>query len=558
MKRFADLYAALDETTKTNVKVAALEAYFRDAPAEDAAWAVHFLSGNRPKRLVGPARLRAWAAEAAGIPPWLFEECYQTVGDLAETVALLLPGREEPSPLPLHRWVEDRLLPLRGLDEEEQKARVMDAWAELTSRQLFLWNKLLTGSFRVGVSQRLVVRALGRMSGVEEAALAHRLMGRWQPNALAYRALFDPDTADADVARPYPFFLAYPLEEEVAELGDRLGPVDDWQAEWKWDGIRGQLVRRGGQVFLWSRGEELVTERFPELSEAGKLLPDGTVLDGEVLPLGAEGRALPFAELQRRIGRKKLGPKILREVPAYLIAYDLLEEAGEDLRELPLAERRERLRSLLAGLVGTDRLRLSPTVGAESWAQMAERKAAARDEEAEGLMLKRRDSPYGVGRKKGDWWKWKVNPFTVDAVLLYAQRGHGRRASLYTDYTFAVWRDFDPSVDASGEEAGGGSGGGNGRRELVPFAKAYSGLTDKEIRRVDNFVRRNTLERFGPVRSVKPELVFEIAFEGIRRSSRHKSGIAVRFPRMSRWREDKKPEDADSLDTLQELLPDPR
>jgi DNA ligase-1 len=525
VKSFAALYAELDETTKTGEKVDALAAYFASTPPADAAWAVHFLSGRRPKRLVGARKLAAWAMDAADVPEWLFAECYESVGDLAETISLLLPDSGASSDRPLRHWVEERLLPLRGEDEAAQRAEVQRAWAELDGPQAYVWNKLITGSFRVGVSQSLVVRALARVSGVDEAAVAHRLMGAWDPTPEFYLRLLAADTSDTDLSRPYPFFLAYALESDLEALGD----AHDWQAEWKWDGIRAQMIRRRGATFLWSRGEELITERFPELAHAAALLPDGTVLDGEIMPW--RDGPLPFVQLQRRIGRKVLGPKILSEVPVVLLTYDLLETDGTDVREQPFAWRRARLEELVRATPSAGRILLSPAVHADDWdgVLQAHRDSRAR---AEGLMLKRMDAPYGVGRRKGGWWKWKVQPFTIDAVLIYAQRGSGRRASLYTDYTFGVWKDG----------------------ELVPFAKAYSGLTDEEIRRVDGFVRRNTLQRFGPVRTVKPELVFELAFEGIQRSPRHKSGVAVRFPRMLRWRTDKKPEDADSLETIVQML----
>jgi DNA ligase-1 len=354
-------------------------------------------------------------------------------------------------------------------------------------------------------------------------------MGEWQPTAAFARELLAPDTKDADVSRPYPFFLAYPLEGAVSDLGG----TGDWQAEWKWDGIRAQLIRRKFQTFLWSRGEELITDRFPELQAAGAVLPDGTVIDGEVMPWrhdASGGRPLPFAQMQRRIGRKLLSNKILAEVPAVLVAYDLLESEGADVRERPLEWRRARLAEVVAGNTA---LVLSPVVEAASWEELTAKRQESRERGVEGLMLKRRSSPYRVGRRRGDWWKWKIDPYSVDAVLIYAQPGNGRRASLFTDYTFGVWD--------------------NG--ELVPFAKAYSGLTDEEIRKVDTFVRRNTTKTFGPVHVVKPELVFELAFEGIQRSPRHRAGIAVRFPRMARWRTDKKAEEADSLDTIRALLP---
>jgi DNA ligase 1 len=526
MKRFARLYAALDETTATNEKVAALVEYFASAPAADAAWAVHFLIGRRPKRLVSSPRLRMWAAEEAGIPAWLFEESYHAVGDLAETITLLLPPSDNSSELPLAYWVEQRLLRLQGEDEDAQREMMLESWHQLGSRERFVWNKLITGSFRVGASQQLVIRALGQMSEVPEGVLSHRLMGSWDPTPEFFQRLTAADIRDADISRPYPFFLAYPLETDPATLGDPA----EWIAEWKWDGIRAQLIRRARRTFLWSRGEELLAGRFPEVEDAGGLLPDGTVIDGELLPW-VDGAPMPFAQLQRRIGRKNVGRKILDAVPVALVAYDLLEESGRDIRSCSLRERRERLTTLLRSLP-PERVILSAAVPISDWPAAADARLRARELGAEGLMLKRRDSAYGVGRRRGDWWKWKVDPLSVDAVLIYAQPGTGKRAGLYTDYTFGVWEGD----------------------HLVPFAKAYTGLTDEEIRKVDAYVRRNTLEKFGPVRTVKPELVFELAFEGIQRSSRHKSGIAVRFPRMARWRTDKKAEDADTIETVRGLL----
>jgi DNA ligase-1 len=527
MKRFAALYSKIDETTATNEKVAALVEYFRTTPPADAAWAVHFLSGRRPKRLVGSRKLASWASDEAGLPPWLFEESYQSVGDLAETITLILPETGASSELPLAHWVEHRLLALRGEDDDVQREVMVGSWRELDRTERFVWNKLITGSFRVGASHRLVVRALSEVSGVDEGVIAHRLMGAWEPTAEFFQRLIVPDTRDADVSRPYPFFLAHPLEAEPATLGD----LGEWSAEWKWDGIRAQLIRRAGKTFLWSRGEELLAGRFPEVEEIGGLLPEGTVIDGELLPW-LEGVPLPFAQLQRRIGRKNLDRKILDEVPAALVAYDLLEEGGEDVRVLPLSERRSRLATLAASVPSAGRLLVSPLVPVASWEDVTEARRTARSVGAEGIMLKRLSSVYGVGRRRGDWWKWKVDPLTVDAVLIYAQAGSGRRAGLFTDYTFGVWEGD----------------------HLVPLAKAYSGLTDEEMRKVDQFIRRNTLEKFGPVRTVKPELVFELHFEGIQASSRHKSGIAVRFPRMARWRRDKKAEEADTIETVRALL----
>jgi DNA ligase 1 len=526
VKQFAQLYTAIDRTTATNEKVAALLEYFRSAPPDDAAWAVHFLSGRRPKRLVGSRKLALWAAEEAELPGWLFEESYQQVGDLAETITLVLPAASQSNDMSFSSWV-DRLLRLRGEDDDVQREVMTGAWRELSPQERLVWNKLITGSFRVGASQRLVIRALSQLSGITDEVIAHRLMGTWEPTAEFFQHLMAADTRDADVSRPYPFFLAHPLEGGPQELGDPA----EWIAEWKWDGIRAQLIRRSGRTYLWSRGEELLSGRFPEVEEAGALLPEGTVLDGELLPW-VDGGPLPFAQLQRRIGRKSLGRKILDEVPTALVVYDLLELESTDLRARPLCDRRGRLATLLDAVPSAGRLLLSPEVELTSWETLGRQRETARQLGAEGLMLKRRSSAYGVGRRRGDWWKWKVDPLTVDAVLIYAQPGSGKRAGLFTDYTFGVWDG----------------------QHLVPFAKAYSGLNDDEIKQVDRFVRRNTLEKFGPVRTVKPELVFELHFEGIQRSPRHKSGLAVRFPRMARWRTDKKAEEADTIERVRGLL----
>ncbi len=532
MNAFARLYTALDETTKTNAKVEALVNYFRSVPAEDAAWAVYFLIGRKPKQAVPAKKLREWAAEIAGIPEWLLGECYDAVGDAAETVALLLPPPKAEETRLLSVMVQEVLLPLRMMEEEQQKRVLLQTWDGMNRNQRFVWNKLISGGFRVGISQQLVTRALAKVGDLEPGTVAHRLMGDWEPSAAFFQNLLNPDGRDTDVSRPYPFCLAHALDETVAGP-EALGDRSDWHAEWKWDGIRCQLIQRLEETFLWTRGEELVTERYPELANIGPLLPNGTVLDGEILPF-RDGQILPFGELQRRIGRKSVGKKLLREVPVALFAFDLLEFEGKDLRSQPFRARRERLAELVADTNLPSRLVLSPTVGADDWPALKVARESSRDQLAEGLMLKRTNSIYHVGRVRGDWWKWKVAPMTVDAVLTAAQRGSGKRASLYTDYTFSVWNESN---------------------QLVPFTKAYSGLTDEEIRRVDAWIRHHMVEKFGPVRTVTPELVFELAFEGIQRSTRHKSGIAVRFPRILRWRLDKRAADADRLETIRALLP---
>jgi DNA ligase-1 len=528
MRAFAELFTALDRTTRTGAKTDALAAYLADAPDADRLWTVALLSGRRPKRTVTATRLAEWAAALAGLPDWLFQASYDVVGDLAETIHLVLPPPARASDRSLSDWIE-AIRALAEADDAARRAFVEDAWDRLGGAERFVFNKLITGGFRVGVSQKLMTRALARATGIEEAELAHRIMGRWAPGETTFEALILAPDPEADLSRPYPFCLATGVEGDPAALG----PPADWLAEWKWDGIRGQLIVRGGAHHLWSRGEELITDRFPELAAARDFLPPGTVIDGELLVWDAEaGAPRSFAALQPRIGRKTVPKKLLTEAPVILRAYDLLEDGGADIRDRPFRERRARLEALLRDVPSEANLGLSPLVPFDDWGALAETRAGARAAQAEGLMLKRASSPYHVGRRKGDWFKWKLDPLTVDAVMIYAQAGHGRRANLYTDFTFAVAK-------------------GN---ELVPFTKAYSGLTDAEFRRITAWVRRNTLARFGPVRQVPPQQVFEIGFEGIQASPRHKSGIALRFPRMLRWREDKTPDQIDTHDHLLAML----
>ncbi|MCE9609174.1 MAG: ATP-dependent DNA ligase [Chthoniobacter sp.] len=559
MKRFAALYCELDQTTRTGEKVAALEAYFRDTSPFDAAWALHFLSGRSLPRAVATKNLWAWAAEEAALPPWLIQECHAAVGDTAETIALLLRNPGSHSSVSLAEVVEQRLLPLKTLPDGSRRELLLRTWRDLDQNERFVWNKMITGNFRLGVARTLVIRALAHVAGVDPSVMAHRVMGAWKPRGEDYLRIMSGAANEEEITKPYPFFLASPLEFKVAkgESLELLGQPDEWLIEWKWDGIRAQLIRRGGETLVWSRGDEMVSDAFPELIEAGHSLPEGTVLDGEILSWEVE-RPGPFAKLQRRLGRKKVTQRMRTDFPIAFVAYDLLETGGADIRSRPLDDRRCSLEALIVGsnerirTSGTANasalfetpmfsgfeantstenpspLRLSPIVPATSWAEVTRFQATARSLGVEGLMLKLRSSPYAVGRQRGDWWKWKIDPYVIDAVLILAQRGSGRRANLYT---FGLWD--------------------NGK--LVPVAKAYSGLTDAEILDVDAFVRRHSTEKFGPVRIVKPELVFELAFEGIHKSTRHKAGVAVRFPRMSRWRHDKKPEDADTLENLRAM-----
>ena len=555
MKLFADLYDAIDRTTSTNAKVAALVAYLAAAPPADAAWALFFLTGRRLKRLLPSRLLHEWTLELTMLPEWVVEESYAAVGDFAEAIALMLDGRVRPlsaqelarapatqnqaslfdEPPPVHadddvaalslaEWIEGRIQPLRSASDEERRMRVLQWWSRLERRELFLLNKLLTGEFRVGVSHTLVVRAVAHLALLPTAVVEHRLMGTWEPSAAAFAALIGPQGPEDDPSRPYPFCLASPLEDPVESLGAR----EEWLVEWKWDGIRAQLIHRESRVFLWSRGEELITERFPEISAAALRLPAGTALDGEIVAFG-DDKPRPFADLQQRIGRQRQVREVAAGIPVVFLAYDVLEDAGADIRARPLRERRSRLLEIARGSV----LRVSEEVMGASWSQLEALRRDSRDRGVEGLMLKRWTSAYRPGRRRGDWWKWKIEPFTVDAVLVYAQPGSGRRATVFTDYTFAVWQ---------------GS-------ELVPVAKAYSGLSDQEIDELDRWIRRHTTERFGPVSAVQPVHVFELGFEAIARSTRHKSGIAVRFPRILRWRRDKPASEADTLETLERMIP---
>jgi DNA ligase-1 len=553
VKAFAALYAALDASTATTDKVAALRRYFQTADAADAAWAVYFLAGGKPRQTVPTALLRATACREACLPEWLFEECYQAVGDLAETIAHVLPPADAPQSLGLAAWVEQRLLPLRGQPAEAQADALAGWWRELDAPGRFLLTKLIGGGFRVGVSKLLVQRALAEAFDVDAKLVAQRLMGytdaRSVPTAARFHALHAAQ-AEADAGQPYPFFLAHTLAGEV----QRLSAPDDWLVEWKYDGIRAQLVRRQGRSWVWSRGEELMTDRFPEVVALSQALPDGCVLDGEIL-VWIDGAPAPFQRLQQRIGRKTLTKKLLAEAPVTFLAYDLLEWQGQDQRALPLQQRRARLEAL-CDYTG---LPLSPRVVADSWPALGALRAQARERSVEGLMLKAIDSAYGSGRTKADgiWWKWKVDPLSVDCVLIYAQAGHGRRASVYTDYSFAVWnRPPRDAAEAAAvvEAIARREPAVPGALQLVAFAKAYSGLSDAEFAEVDRIIRANTLEKFGPVRSVRPTLVFELGFEGVNRSPRHKSGLAVRFPRMLRIRRDKPLHEADSLAQLQSML----
>lgn len=524
---FAALVFKVSSSTKTNDKIEALAEYFIIAEDKDKVWVIAIFSGRRPKRIVSTTLLSGWCIELAKIPSWLFVESYSTVGDLAETIALLLPESENKSSKgeSLSYYLE-QFIALEKAEESVRKKFILDSWNQMNHAERFVFNKLITGSFRIGISQSLMVNALAKTVTLSSSVIAHRISGNWDPSTISFADMLNTEVVDVDHSKPYPFYLAYALEDETATLGD----ATEWQAEWKWDGIRGQIIKRDNQLFVWSRGEELMTEKFPEYFILKDLLPDGIVLDGEIIP-AQDGKPLPFAVLQTRIGRKNITKKQLTEAPISFFAYDLLEFNYEDWREKPLEERRNKLEEIVQNIQHHSIL-LSPVIHFTNWEELTAIRQNSREMNSEGIMLKRKNSTYQVGRKRGDWWKWKIDALTIDCVLIYAQKGAGRRSNLYTAYTFAV-KDGD---------------------QLIPFTRAYSGLTDKEFAEVDHFVKRNSLEKFGPVRTVKPELVFEIAFEGIAASKRHKSGVALRFPRMSRWRKDKKPDEINTLDDLKAML----
>ncbi|MEO1521039.1 MAG: ATP-dependent DNA ligase [Cyanobacteria bacterium J06633_2] len=555
MRRFTQLFQEIDSTTSTNAKVAALQTYFQEEKPKNAVWALYLLLGKTRKRTVTSTVLRNVFLNLSDLPEWLFKECYAHVGDSAEVIALLLQDLslegESASSIELHQWLEQIIPKIKDAETDEDVHNlVISWWTSLDPTEIFVLNKILTGAFRVGVSGKLVIKGLAAASGVTEAVLAHRLMGDFEPTVEFFEQLMSEEGTEQAPSQPYPFFLASPLDEEKFSAET----MPDWQAEWKWDGIRAQIIKRQGEVFIWSRGEDLVTHQFPELEEVFQTLSDGYVFDGEIVCWDKEGeRPMPFNALQKRLGRKRVTKKLMTENPVHFIAYDLIEREGQDIRETPLGDRRQHLEALIEAIHSAEahdesganqqpesphrtRISITESLEFETFDDLKTLRERSREQGAEGLVIKALNSPYLVGRKRGYWWKYKVEPMTLDAVLIYAQAGSGKRANLFTDYTFALWTE------------------GEQERELISFAKAYSGLDNKEIDELDRWIRRNTIERFGPVRSVKPTYVFEIGFEGIAESSRHKSGIAVRFPRILRWRKDKPIEEADTLQSAMELL----
>jgi DNA ligase-1 len=526
LKRFAELIQQLELSNKTNDKIAALVDYFSTAAERDKPYVIAMFTGKKPKRPVNTSLIKQWAIELSTIPEWLFTESYHSVGDLSETIALILPPATNEIDKPLEQWINE-LAELGKQSDEEKKAYIITAWNGLGTAERFIFNKLISGNFRIGVSNKMLVNAIAKQSNIDSSKIMHAIMGKWNPNEITYQQLVEGEHVNTDNSWPYPFCLAYALDTDPANIGAPTA----WQAEWKWDGIRGQIIKRNGELFIWSRGEELVTDQFPELHFLKDELTDGTVLDGEILSV-KDGQVQSFSTLQQRLNRKTIHKSQLTDAPIGFYAYDILEHHGTDIRLNPLSDRRKLLEDVFSKLQTKNVAFTSPVIDFKTWEDLAALRLTARAINSEGIMLKKLDSVFHTGRKRGDWWKWKINPYTVDTVMIYAQKGSGRRANFYTDYTFAV-RDGE---------------------KLITIAKAYSGLTDKEIKEVNSFVNKNAIEKFGPVRTVKPELVFEIAFEGIAESKRHKAGLALRFPRIARWRKDKKADEINTLEDLRQLI----
>ena len=525
MKDFSNLINAIEITNKTNAKIEALVRYFSTAVDKDKLWLIALFTGKRPSRPVKSNLMKQWCMEITELPEWLFLESYSTVGDLGETLSLLIPNPTETINKPLHIWMQE-LIKLKSKTDDEKKEYVVHAWNNLSAKERFIFNKLIGGSFRIGVSKKTLVNALAKYSNIDSNQLMHSIIGNWSPDSITFEELLKGEHINYDNSKPYPFCLAYALEKELKELGT----VDEWQVEYKWDGIRGQIIKRKEEIYIWSRGEELVTEQFPEIVEAASKIDNDFVIDGEILAI-KDSAVLLFNDLQKRLNRKNVTKKLLDDVPVGLYVYDLLELNDVDLREKSIQFRRETLEELFHHNTN-EVLHLSEIIDFKKWNELDNIRNQARNFNSEGLMLKRKESIYHVGRKKGDWWKWKVDPLTIDAVMIYAQKGSGRRSSKYTDYTFAVKKNDG----------------------LVTVAKAYSGLTDKEISEISRWVNKNAIEKFGPVRTVKAELVFEIAFEGIALSNRHKSGVALRFPRIKRWRKDKTVNEIDTIESVKALI----
>jgi len=518
MRLFGQLLQACLQEPKTLQKISLLSDYFNEESPENMPMALHFLMGENMGRFCSGRQLREWAAQLLGLPDWLVDESYEALGDNSETISLLFPNK--PSSLAHDlKAVCERIQQLKSEPIDVKKDWIIDVWSKSSRDDIYTFNKLLGGGIRIGASKKNVLKALSRTVHLDVDILEQRLLGTWEPTKIAYDALVNPDDIAGKGTCPYPFFLASPIQDVDATLM----PFSDWQIEPKWDGIRAQLVHRQEGTQLWSRGNDLISDQFPDILDSASELPYG-VYDGEVLAWGADGPQ-PFADLQKRLNRKKVTRQLLASIPCIMMLYDCLEFEGVDVREQALHERCKKIRDLRPPFYTSNPLTLNGVSALNDYVKNA------RNNRVEGVIIKRLSSAYKSGRVRGDWWKLKVDPLLLDVVIMYAQKGKGIRSGLFTDYTFGVWDN----------------------NQLVPIGKAYSGLTNDEIKQVHQILNNHLTDRFGPVRGVSPCVVLEVAFDSIQESPRHKSGLALRFPRINRLRLDKPVEEANSLEDARAL-----
>lgn len=506
MKRFAELCAILESTANAREKMAALTVYFQDAPPPDAIWAIRLLLGWKPSRIATSQTLRRWARECVQFPDWLFEESCAAVGNLLETLALLIPLPDTPGDVPLHVRMQRDLLPLRDLTENEQRAAVSAAWTQMDAQQRFVWNTLLTGGFRPHVSEKTLIRALSAWRGLPTTVLACRLKQEWEPTVAGYRALFSHDIAALDSSQLYPFQRWY---EEPPARG-ASGAIGDWRIDWHRNGMRAQLIKRGSSVFLWSDDHVIVNDTFPEICEAMAAMTDGTVLDGVITAWSADG-PLHRAELERRMKRKRLTKKFKHEVPVRYWVYDLLEIQGEDVRTQPFRQRIHQAAGIIPTEVGSV-IHLAEPLEAASWHRLHALRNDARRHGADGVLLRRWTASACPSTRKADQWRvWKADPLTAPVVLVYVQALNAASGQRSVEGTFAAWDGGD----------------------LVPVAKTSAGFSDEDVNAIEEFAKQHTVERFGPVRSLKAELVFTLAFDSVSLSTRRKSGLVLHHPRVA-------------------------
>jgi len=527
MKAFAKLISNLEQTSKEAFKVTALAQYFSNATDEDKLWTLALFTGTRPKRVVDIKALKEFAEQVYTEGEWLFEASHQIVGDMAETIAYFLPKAKRNGNHTLSEWIS-MIRTIFNAERIDQRDAITKAWDTLRPEERFIFNKLITGGFRIDVSLKLLSKALAIVTGKDENLLAHKLNSDWHPDEVSFETLIFTENPEAEKSKPYPFHLAHTLESTVAELGD----ISNWQVERKWDGIRVQVIVRGNKISIWSRKGDILSSKVPELKPLAESMEDGTVLDGELICF-KNGKILPINNLRTRFGRRNNSKKQFEESPCVFMAYDILEFKGEDIRNKDLAERRKKLEKVILQYYDEHKIiLLSDIINNDNWESINSEREKSREHQVTGLVLKNKKSIYGSSRVEGDWWKWPVDPLFIDAILLYAQAGEGGSSKMYREYSFALWHGED----------------------LVTFAKAKSGLEDKELKELTSFVKKNTKEKFGPVRSVAAVQIFRLAFDSITASKRHKSGILLKNPRLIEWLRDKNIEDGNNLDDLKKML----